>query len=174
MTRRHVLASLTAITLASAFTMQSYDTAAQQKGLKEQLVGVWSLDSAKSTRPDGTTFDPWGRAATGTLIYDPSGRFAFMIIRGDIPKFERGKATPEQYKAASEGVIAYHGTYTLNKGDKTITHKVEGSSFPSLKDADQKRVVTSINNDELHYINPATSFGAKSESAWKRARTHTE
>jgi len=174
MTRRHLLASLTAFTLASAFTLQSYDAAAQQKGLKEQLVGVWSLDSVKTTRPDGTTFDPWGRAATGTLIYDPSGRFAFMIIRGDIPKFERGKATPEQYKAASEGVIAYHGTYTVNEGDKTITHKVEGSSFPSLKDADQKRVVTSINNDELHYINPATSFGAKSESTWKRARTHTE
>jgi len=174
MTRRHLLASLTAFTLASAFTLQSYDAAAQQKGLKEQLVGVWSLDSVKTTRPDGTSFDPWGRAATGTLIYDPSGRFAFMIIRGDIPKFERGKATPEQYKAASEGVIAYHGTYTVNEGDKTITHKVEGSSFPSLKDADQKRVVTSINNDELHYINPATSFGAKSESTWKRARTHTE
>jgi lipocalin-like protein len=143
---------------------------AQQKSIKEQLVGSWAFVSAINTRPDGSKFNSWDPNATGSLIYLPNGRFSFMILRSDIPKFEREKATPDQHKAAVQGTIAYHGTYTVDEATKTISHRVQGSSFAAFNGVEQKRIITSLTADELKYANPSTSFGAKVDSTWKRAR----
>jgi lipocalin-like protein len=143
---------------------------AQQKSLKEQVIGSWAFVSAINVRPDGTKSNSWDPKATGSLIYLPNGRFSFMIMRSDIPKFEREKATPEQHKAAVQGLIAYHGTYTVDEATKTIIHRVQGSSFAAFNGTEQKRIVTSITTEELKYTNPASSFGAKVESSWRRAK----
>ena len=143
---------------------------AQQKSLKEQILGSWGFVSAINVRPDGSKSNSWDPKATGSLIYLPNGRFSFMIMRSDIPKFEREKATPEQHKAAVQGLIAYHGTYTVDEATKTIIHRVQGSSFAAFNGTEQKRIVTSITADELKYTNPASSFGARVESSWRRAK----
>jgi hypothetical protein len=143
---------------------------AQQKSIKEQIIGSWAFSSTISTRPDGSKVNNWDAGATGSLIYLPNGRFSFMILRSDIPKFERGKATPEQHKAAVQGTIAYHGTYTVDEATKTVSHRVQGSSMSSLNGTDQKRVLVSLTADELKYVNPATSFGGKAEATWKRMK----
>jgi hypothetical protein len=143
---------------------------AQQKSIKEQIIGSWAFGSTISTRPDGSKTNNWDPDATGSLIYLPNARFSFMILRSDIPKFERGKATPEQHKAAVQGTIAYHGTYTVDEATKTVSHRVQGSSMSSLNGTDQKRVIVSLTADELKYVNPATSFGGKAEATWKRLK----
>jgi len=143
---------------------------AQQKSTKEQIIGSWMFSSTNATRADGSTFDPWGPGATGSLIYMPNGRFSFMLMRADIPKFERDKATSEQYKAAAQGVTAYHGTYTVDEATRTINHRVQGSSFAAFNGTDIKRIVTSVTADELKYVTPGTSFGGKADSIWKRAQ----
>jgi len=144
--------------------------AAQQKTLKNQIVGTWSFVSTVNTRPDGSKVDPWGAGATGSLIYHPNGRFSFMIMRGDIPKFEREKGTPEQFKAAAQGLIAYHGTYRVDEPSKTIVHKVLGSSFAAFNGTEVKRTITSVTADELKYTNTTSSFGTTVNSNWKRAK----
>jgi hypothetical protein len=143
---------------------------AQQKSIKQQIIGSWAFGSAINTRPDGSRSTNWDPNATGSLIYQPNGRFSFMILRSDIPKFEREKATPEQLRATVQGVIAYHGTYTVDEGTKTIVHRVQGSSFAAFNGTEQKRIVTSLTADELKYFNPATSFGGKAEGTWKRVK----
>jgi hypothetical protein len=48
-------------------------------------------------------------------MYDANGRFTFMIMRSDLPKFasnNRAQATAEEGKAVAQGMIAFYGTYT--------------------------------------------------------------
>ncbi len=170
MNRRTALALTTTALFCLGIALPAADTAAQKKTLKDQITGTWSFASTVNTRPDGSRVDPWGPGATGSLIYYPNGRFAFMIVRADLPKFERDKGTPEQFKAAAQGLIAYHGTYTVDEANKTIVHRVIGSSFAAFNGTDVKRTVTSVTADEFRYTNLASSFGTKVDSTWKRAK----
>ena len=93
-----------------------------------------------------------------------------MIMRADIPKFERDKGTPEQFKAAAQGLIAYHGTYSVDEANKTIVHRVQGSSFAAFNGTEVKRTITSVTADQLKYTNSISSFGTKIDSTWKRSK----
>ena len=169
MNRRSAFTSISIVLLCSGL-LSSGDAAAQQKTLRDQILGTWSFVSTVNTRPDGSKYNPWGENPTGILMYSPNGRFAFMIIRSDIPKLDREKGTPEQFTAAYNGQIAYHGTFTVDEKTKTIVHKVAGSTFSGFNGAEQKRVVTSVTADELRYTNATSSFGAKVDSLWRRAK----
>ena len=95
----------------------------------------------------------------------------FMIMRSDLPKFasnNRAQATAEEGKAVAQGMIAFYGTYTVNNG--VLTTRIEGSSYPNLIGGEQKRIITSLTEDELRYTNPTTSTGTKAEAAWRRAK----
>src|SRR5215831_9496864 len=96
-----------------------------------------------------------------------------LIMRSDLPKFasnNRAQATAEEGKAVAQGMIAFYGTYTINEGVKTLTTRIEGSSYPNLIGGEQKRIITLLTRDELRYTNPATSTGTKAESVWRRAK----
>ena len=171
MNRRNVLTKFVPLALASALLPSS--VVAQQKSIKDQLVGTWIFVSAQDAKPDGSTVDPWGPNSKGSAMYDANGRFTFMIMRSDLPKFasnNRAQASAEEGKAVAQGMIAFYGTYTVNEGDKTLTTRIEGSSYPNLVGAEQRRVITSLTADELRYTNPATSTGTKSEAVWRRAK----
>jgi Lipocalin-like domain len=76
--------------------------------------------------------------------------------------------TPEENKAATEGSIAYFGTYALS-GD-SITLRLEGSTFPNWNGIEQKRTVK-ISGDELKLESPVASSGAPSVNlTFKRAK----
>jgi Lipocalin-like domain len=63
-------------------------TVAQQKTLKEQLVGTWMLVSAEVTPLTGAKRQDFGANAKGILILDAGGRYAAMIGDSDRPKFK--------------------------------------------------------------------------------------
>jgi len=159
--------------MALAAAVMPSSVVAQEKPLKDQLVGTWIFVSAQDVKPDGTKIDPWGPNPKGVAMYDAKGRFTFMIMRSDLPKFasnNRAQATAEEGKAVAQGMIAFFGTYTVNEADKTLTTRIEGSSYPNLIGGEQKRVITSLTADELRYTNPSTSTGTKAESVWRRAK----
>jgi hypothetical protein len=117
-------------------------------------------------KPDDSTVDPWGPNAKGAAMYDANGRFTFMLMRSDLPKFasnNRAQANAEEGKAVAQGMIAMYGTYTV-KVDKTLTTRIEGSSYPNLIGGEQRRVITALTADEMRYTNPATSTGTKGET----------
>ncbi|HEV8680230.1 MAG TPA: lipocalin-like domain-containing protein, partial [Stellaceae bacterium] len=64
------------------------NAAAQQKTLKEQLAGAWTLVSWDVTAKDGTKRQDFGPNPKGTLILDASGRYAVVQSRPDRPKFK--------------------------------------------------------------------------------------
>jgi hypothetical protein len=170
MNRRNVL-SLSAV---AALALVPGNAIAQQKSLKEQLVGAWTHVSTKYKFPDGKMSDTMGPNSRGIMILDPSGHMTFINMRASLPKFaakDRTKGTPEENKAIVEGSFAYFGTYTVNEADHSFTVHVEGSTFPNFDGADQKRTV-SLTGDELRYTNPVATVGqgVVVEAVWKRAK----
>ena len=145
---------------------------AQEKSLKDQLVGTWVYDSSTITRADGTKSDRPN--LKGMVIYTPEGRFMFINVGTDTPRIasnDRARATPEEAMSVLSKTIAYYGTYTIDEPSKTIVPKVEGSTFANLIGGpEQKRVITAISADEMQFINPRTPAGETLEFVWKRAK----
>src|SRR5262249_48287800 len=81
----------------------------------------------------------------GAAMYDAKGRFTFMIMRSDLPKFvsnNRAQATAEEGKAVAQGMIVFYGTYTVNDG--VLITRIEGSSYPNIIGGEQKRIIISL------------------------------
>jgi hypothetical protein len=51
-----------------------------------------------------------------------------------------------------------------------ITGRFASESAAKFVGTEGKRVITSINDNEFHSMNPTTSTGTKAESVWKRAK----
>jgi hypothetical protein len=170
MNRRSIL-SLSAVA-AAGLAAPVRTAIAQQKSIKEQLVGTWTFVSALDVHPDGKKNDRWGSGAKGTFMFDPHGHYAQFITRADLPKFAAGaadKGTPEENKAVLAGFVASFGTYTVDEPNKTIITHVDGSVYPNIVGRDLKRVIATLTADELKYTNPTTAMGTSAEATWKRA-----
>jgi hypothetical protein len=158
---------------AFALTMLSGDAAAQQKSLKDQLVGTWTAVSNVQTRPDGSKLEPFTTNPKGAFMFAADGHFAFVLLRPDLPRLasnDRLKPTAEEAMAIALGTIAYFGTYTVDEASKTVSLKIDGTTLVNQLGLDQKRVITSISADEMRYRNPSVVGGGEIEFAWKRAR----
>ena len=147
------------------------DAAAQQKTLKEQLVGTWTFVSSTGKLPDGSPI--WGSNPKGLLIFTNNGRYSSHIMRSGRPKFasnNRLQGTPDENKATAQGSIGTFGTYSINEANKTFTIRYEGSSYPNQEGTEQTRPVA-ITGDELTITNPSPTYGGPStELVYKRAK----
>ena len=72
--------AMTLTIIASLSIGMQWPAVAQQGPLKDQLIGSWTLDSTRTTRPDGSVYGPYGPHETGTLIFERNGRFAIILI----------------------------------------------------------------------------------------------
>jgi hypothetical protein len=147
--------------------------AAQQKTLKDQIVGTWTLVSWVQTRADGTKNLRFGSNPKGINTFSPTGRFSLIIIQSDLPKISSNdpmKPTPEEAQAIVRGSIAYFGTYSVEEATKSLTLQLDGSTLMNQLALAQKRDIVSIGADEMRYSNPTGVGGTgKIEVAWKRA-----
>lgn len=171
MRRLAMLTATTVSVLIMGGALAPGDALAQQKSLKEQLVGTWIYVSSISTRADGSKTDRPN--LKGVVIYTSDGHFALVSVRDDLPKLanpDRARATAEEAQAVVAGSIAYYGTYSINEVDKVLTAKIEGSTYANLIGTDQKRIITSLTADELKFTNPRTPAGVTLEIVWKRAK----
>src|SRR4051812_23013029 len=113
--------TLSVITVCG-LALQTGSAAAQQKSLKEQLTGTWTLVSWTAKNKDGTSRSPM-KDPKGAIVFDPAGGFYFVVLGGDLPKLaanDRLNTTPEENKAIAEGTFAYFGTYSINEADKSF------------------------------------------------------
>jgi hypothetical protein len=162
---RRDLFSLSAVT-ALTFSLLPSSTVGQQKSLKDQLVGTWTLVSTDNAQN-------FGANPKGMLVFDGNGRYSLVFMRSDLPKFAASaadKGTAEENKAVMQGMVAHFGTYTVNEADKTILSRAEGSWFPNLVGTEAKRIITSLTADELKYTNPATALGTTAHTVWRRGK----
>lgn len=145
---------------------------AQQKSLKEQLVGTWTFVSCDSTSANGAKVPYCANPANGILILDANGRYATVIAARGRPKLasgNRSEVPAEQFKAAAMGLAANFGTWSVDEADKTVTRRVEGALFPNIEGSDAK-ITVSLSGDELKLIEPSPLLGGRNESVYRRAK----
>jgi hypothetical protein len=166
--------SILGLSAISIFGLALLPTGAvgQQKTLKEQLVGTWTLVSAESTDSSGNkTPLVKGTDIKGLQIFTDSGKVSFQVIGGH-PKIatnDRSKMTREEIKATAESVLSYFGSYTVNEAEKSYTMQIESSSFPNQTANPAKRLVT-FTGDEMKVTNPGRLAGGQTLIVWKRAK----
>jgi hypothetical protein len=158
--------------LCLAVGLSASDSLAQQKSLKEQLVGTWTLVSSDQVRPDGSTLKQFGANPKGINVFDANGRFFLMIASADNSKIASNnlsKTNSEEGGGLIVESIAYYGTYTVNEAEKVAILHIDASTFPNQVGTDQKRTITSLTVDDLKYSTPAATSGVQVHQAWKRA-----
>ena len=178
MTRRN-LATILAVTLL-AVTLgcslgASLAAAQSAKTLRERLVGTWSFVIAEITTADGKKTLPFGDQPKGMLIFTADGHFSQVHVAGDLPKIasnNRLAGSAEDNKAIVHGSLALFGTYTVDEEKRTLTFKIEGSTFPNLAGVAQTRTIDVLSDDEFRNTNPAASRDVPAIAAniYKRAK----
>jgi len=126
--------------------------AAPPKPWKEAIVGSWALLISDVVNKDGTQTPQFGPNPMGQLMFDAGGHFSMQIMRASRPKFaakNRLQGTADENKAAIGGTITQFGSYTLDEPSKTLTLRVEGSSYPNDDGLVAKRTVTALNPDDV-------------------------
>jgi hypothetical protein len=172
MNHRHVFNLCTLAALG--FAMLPGGAVAQQKSLKEQIVGTWSVVSWEQTLPDGSKLQRFGANPKGINMFDANGRVFVMFVRPDLPRLSSNNLstpTPEEAKAIVAGSIAYYGTYTVDEAAKTVSLRLEGTTFQNQLGMEQKRNIVSLTADELKYSNPTPTAGGQITVALKRLPT---
>ena len=178
MTRRNLAAilavTLLAVTLGCSLGA-SLAAAQSAKTLRERLVGTWSFVIAEITTADGKKTLPFGDHPKGMLIFTADGHFSQVHVAGDLPKIasnNRLAGSAEDNKAIVHGSLALFGTYTVDEEKRTLTFKIEGSTFPNLAGVAQTRTIDVLSDDEFRNTNPAASRDVPAIAAniYKRAK----
>lgn len=156
--------------LAVAVTTMALTVSARAQ-TNDDLRGTWALVSSVAEK-DGKKTEQFGSGATGMMTLDATGHFMLTIIGPDLPRFasnNRAGGTPDENRAVMSKSIAMLGTYSHNTADKTLTFRVESSTFPNWNGTQQKRIITAVSKDELQYITPTASSGGVGTVSWRRA-----
>ena len=173
MNRRAALAMTTTALLCLAVGLSASDSLAQQRSLKERLVGTWALVSSDQVSPDGSKLKQFGANPKGINVFDANGRFFLMIASADNSKIASKDPSSKTHFEDVGGLIvesiAYYGTYTVNEAERVAILHLDASTFPNQIGTDQKRTITSLTADELKYSNPAAMSGVQVHQVWKRA-----
>ena len=137
----------------------------------KDFAGTWTLVSSVNEQ-GGNKTDQYGPNPKGILTVDANGHYVIAIARAGLPKVasnNRTTGTPEENKAIVQGSVFHFGTLSVNAADKTMTFKIETSTFPNWDGTEQKRPFT-VTGDELKYTAPAASGGGTLTAVWKRAK----
>jgi len=167
---RSSLLSLLCLSLLGCWI--SAASAQAPKTIGQQIVGTWSLVSVYNIQPDGSKIFPNGANSRGRAIFDAKGNVAVQLINPEIPKLasnNRLQGTAEENKAVAQGVLSWFGTYTVDEAKKTVTFKIEASSFPNQVGTASERAVT-ISGDDLQWITQGAPAGGVAYNSWKRVK----
>ncbi len=136
------------------------------------FVGTWRLIANETKNAQGEVSHPFGKEATGYLMYDPEGYMSVTIMAPNPARFASSDiraGSPEDKRAAFDTYIAYCRTYEV-KGDKVVHHG-ELSLFPNWTGGDQERFFQFSGNQLILCTPPLTVGGADliMQLVWQRA-----
>jgi hypothetical protein len=95
----------------------------------EGLVGAWRLESMYVRDVSGKTAPYWGEKPTGLIVYTADGHMAAQVYDTRRPTLgvPWESAGAEAARVAFVGLSTYFGRYSVDPGEQTVTHTVEGA-----------------------------------------------
>ena len=117
----------------------SHSAHPQQNDVPGKLLGAWRLVSVEGISP--VRHIPYDHP-TGLIIYDRSGWMSVQIaVKGDRKPFANGlgSGTQEERADAFDSYFSYYGPYTVDLQTQTITHHINGYSYPTAAKIDNVR-----------------------------------
>ena len=126
------------------------------------VVGTWRLVSSEGRSSAGDVSRPYGDGPVGLLLYGADGYMSATLMRPDRPPFASGdrlRSTPEEVRLASEGFLAYCGTYDLDASKGLIVHHVTAADFPNIVGTDLVRRFTMENGHLVLETQPVLRAG---------------
>jgi len=161
------------VAAALALALTVAPAGAQQKSLREQIVGSWNFVVAEVIAPDGKKSFPFGETPAGILIFTPGGQFAQIHVASDVPKIasnNRLTGTPEEYATIMRRSISLFGTYSVNEEKKTVTFNIVSSTYPNFAGEAQERTIDKLTADEFINTNLNVAGGrGRATNIYKRA-----
>ncbi len=171
MVRCNVLTATAATVLGLA--VFAGNATAQQKTMRDQLVGPWSLVAGERIEAGGTRKPVFGGTPKGMAIFDASGRYVAVIVDASRAKWKspsRDSVTPEEWAAAAKETIAQFGTWSLDESTKTMTRRIELALNPNNAGAEAKLAVT-VSGDELTLTNASSILtGGQTQEVYRRVK----
>jgi hypothetical protein len=166
-------ARLLGIAFLAAVMLSAGPALAQQKMLKDQLAGAWTVLSNDITAADGKKRQDYGPKPYGLLILDAGGHYAFIAGRPDRPKFKttgnsRLDTPAAELGEAARAFAANFGTWSVNEAEKILTRKYEGALIPN-NDGTVTNASVSLSGDDLKLTAIAAS-GDRTEAVYRRAK----
>lgn len=158
---------------ASSVLLTGAVSGQQQKSLKDQLVGTWTLLLADTVNADKTQTPNFGPNPDGIVVFDASGHYVLVLERSNLPKFasnNRTTGTPAENKAVVAGTLTHFGTYTVDEAKHTLTFHIQSSSFPNWEGTQQTRPIDIPTADNLKWDTPQASGGGSAVVYWRRAK----
>ena len=162
---------------AVALAFMPVSAVAQQKSIKDQLVGAWTLVVVDGVKADGTHTPLFGPNPNGSFIFTANGRFSAQLMRSNRTPFaskNRDTGTAEEYKTMAQGTLSEFGTYAVSEADKSFSMHIEGDSFPNREGIQVKWQVTSITDDMMTINTPTSSNPAAAYATilnvWKKVK----
>jgi hypothetical protein len=147
----------------------------QSWAIAPRLIGVWRLVSYTDQQKGCLASFPFGPEPEGFLIYTPDGFVSAQLMRPGRALFQSHdwhKGTPEEYREAGSGYIAYCGVYEVDEDNETVTHTPSVALLPNLIQKGQVRSIT-LSDDRLslRLVSQSAVNGmtVTSRLEWKRA-----
>ncbi len=132
------------------------------------LVGAWRFIAMEYRYPDGRVRHPYGRDATGYIIYTAEGRMSATLMAGGRAPFgteyRRGEGRDAKV-AAFETYLSYAGRYEF-LGDRVV-HHVEVALIPDWVGTDLVRLAT-FEGDRLSLSTEPETGGRVAVITWER------
>jgi hypothetical protein len=107
-------------------------------------VGTWRMTAVESRDSvAGPWRRPFGDAPDGYVFYNADGTHAMQFTRTPVPPMFAGgtdrTATEAELRATYEAYFSWFGRYTVDPVRGVITHRIEGSLWPSWRNTVQER-----------------------------------
>ena len=129
-----------------ALTLLPSSVLAQEKTLKQQIQGPWSLTSCNSTNARGEKAAYCANNSRGIMILAGNGNFAVTTIAGG------------RKNAEAPGVASVFGTWSVNEADKTLTVHFVGANNPVIEGKDLKLNIN-LSGEEMKTAGDLSTIG---------------
>jgi hypothetical protein len=97
---------------------------AQEKSLKEAIIGPWLITAVFDEYQSGEKKDNWGGSVKGQIAFGRTGRFTQIIIGEPIASMKS-----DDPRKPDAPIVAYYGSYTVDEAGKKIIGKIEAASY---------------------------------------------